>query len=316
MNRIYGILLIVLMTSVFCQSGEVDISLKLKKGDSFRFSIVTNSNIMQEMNGQKNETTSKMTLITVQTVDSVFSNGDYQIAMYYDSLQNEIANSLIQNKQQDELSQILNKTIVGKKFYMRITPKWKVLDISGVDEMMHNMLDKIMENEQFKANAQVKPMMEEFFKKNLSKDNFTKMFQHISGAFPDAPVKVGSTWNHDIVIDVGIAPINMKNIYRLKKIEDGRLIIALESSVIKNEKAEPTKIGPVEMRLQMEGTQTGDIILDSKNCWMKEMALDQKMDGTMKMKVAKGDQIQEMNIPMEIKTKVLMATINGDDAVK
>jgi hypothetical protein len=115
------------MTSAFCLSGEVDISLKLKKGDSFRFSIITNSNIMQEMNGQKNETNSKMTLITVQTVDSVFSNGDYLVAMHYDSLQNEIANSLMQNKQQDELSQILNKTIIGKKFYMRITPNGRCL---------------------------------------------------------------------------------------------------------------------------------------------------------------------------------------------
>jgi hypothetical protein len=160
-----------------------------------------------------------------------------------------------------------------------------VLEISGVEEMMSNMLNTMMENEQFKSNAQVKPMMEEFFKKNLSKDNFTKMFQHISGAFPDTPVKVGSTWNHDIVMDVGIAPINMKNNYRLKKIEDGRLIIALESSVIKNEKAEPTKIGPVEMLLQMEGTQTGDIILDSKNCWMKEMALDTGKTSDLKVEI-------------------------------
>jgi len=106
-----------LINLVCCQSNAIDISLNLKKGDSFKVSLITDSEIDQVINGQKNKTTSKMTIIAVQNIDSVLSNGDYLIAMRYDLLHNEMKQSLVQNPQQDELSQVLNKVMVGKTFW-------------------------------------------------------------------------------------------------------------------------------------------------------------------------------------------------------
>ena len=117
MNRSPLVLLALLINLVCCQSNAIDISLNLKKGDSFKVSLITDSEIDQVINGQKNKTTSKMTIIAVQNIDSVLSNGDYLIAMRYDLLHNEMKQSLVQNPQQDELSQVLNKVMVGKTFW-------------------------------------------------------------------------------------------------------------------------------------------------------------------------------------------------------
>lgn len=296
-----------------CQSQKTDISLKLKQHDSFKFRLDSRTEVDQEMDGEKNTTIGRIYLIAVQTVDTVYADGSYLISMYYDSLENVVDHSLSQDTASDPLSELLGNVMVRKAFYMRVTPKWQILDVMGLDIILKRMMDEMMASEQVKANAeQMKPVLEKLFAEQFSKEKFVKMFQTVSGAYPAKPVKAGDKWDYDEWIDVGMAAVKTTTQYELKEVENGLLKIQVKTNVNNNDSVPPTTPGSLEMKWDIKGIQEGEMILDSSNCLMSGTVLQQEMAGTMQMISGENEQRQETGIPIKMKRTINMITEKHD----
>ncbi|MDG5814023.1 DUF6263 family protein [Chitinispirillales bacterium ANBcel5] len=292
---------------------QIDISLRLNKGDSYKVKVVSTSNIEQSIEGQTFDVESEMVTIATQTVDSVFDDGTYLISMKYDSLHEETKSTsmpYLNEFGEDAASEMINEVLVGKKFYFRLTPKWKIVDISGVDEIMQGVIGAVLDQEEYKDQAlELYPVIEEFLSQIVSEEALVEMFQHVSGAFPDEPVAVGSKWDQSVSLNLGMAAMDVVTHYSLEEISAERIVLDFKSRVSKSDDIPTINLGPAEMKLSMEGEQNGKMVLDPVTFWPVKTTLEQDLAGDAEMVIPGMEGTGGMKIPMSTKTKTIMTTV-------
>jgi hypothetical protein len=291
------------------QSGEIDISLKLKKNDAFKVIVESVSTVDQEYHGRENRAQNKQTIVYVLKVDSLLSEGNYIVAMQYTTLSQGTPQSYDQNSGYVDIAHVLNQIITGKTFYLTITPQWKVIDVSGINVIRQEMFDTLMQNVLYKVNVtQLFPTIDEFLSESYSTENFKRMFQYLSGAFPDRPVSIGSRWKtYDILSTTGLQQ-KMRTEYQLKEVQNGRIRIAMKMR-LKQVFTKVSKEQQIESEEEVKGTQEGDVYLEQGRCCMKETIFSQNMKGTTKMKVTSNGQIKVMKYPTTINIETTMTTV-------
>ncbi len=169
-------------------------------------------------------------------------------------------------------------SMVGKPFVIKVDEEGKVLEVIGFDKIVSDMVDSIGGDESTKA--QVMASMKDQFNEQSIKDNFAQMFT----IFPNKEVKVGDTWDKTHSTG-GKMPAKFNTTYTVKEIEGDHVTLAAK-----------TKIGSSgEGDMQIDGTQTGNIIVDSKTGLMVNAEYDQDM---------------------QVKTKGVSITVTGKGKIK
>lgn len=150
--------------------------------------------------------------------------------------------------------------IVGKNFIIKVDEEGKVLEVNGFDKILTDMVDSMGMDENVKQ--QVAASLKDQFNDQAIKDQFAQVFT----IFPNKEIKVGDSWEKSYTTG-GKMAARFTTTYTAKEIEGDHVTLTTK-----------TKISSDKEDVKVDGTQTGNIIVDSKTGLMTNAEFDQKMD--------------------------------------
>jgi hypothetical protein len=263
-----------------CQSSKTAASGKmlkfnLEKGKGYDYEMVVDMDM--KMEGQ----TSKVTVDGDYSMKIVDENaGVKTVATTYNSVKMSM-NVMGMNIEMDSNKPVegdvdmkknpmgaMNKIMAGlinKPFMVKVNEEGDVLEVTGFDKIVSDMIDSLGLEEQQKEMA--KASMKDQFNDQSMKDNFAQMFT----IFPNKEVKVGDSWKktHSTVGKMGAV---YNTTYTVKDIDGDHVTLRTD-----------TKINSDKEGAEIDGTQTGNIIVDSKTGLM----INSEFDQNFKMKTDK-----------------------------
>ena len=142
------------------------------------------------------------------------------------------------------------RSIIGKKFTMRVDKEGKVLEIIGFDNLFAGMADSLGLDEE------AKQKMIQGIKQNLNDEDLKNSFTQVFYIFPQKEVKVGDSWTKDYDKG-GKLPAKYSTTYKVKDIEGDMVTLSADSKI------ESAKENTENMKV--EGTQTGTLLVDSRS---------------------------------------------------
>ncbi len=149
--------------------------------------------------------------------------------------------------------------LMNKPFIIKVDEEGNVLEVNGFEKILEGMIDSLPMDENVKK--QSKASLKEQFNEQSIKDNFAQIFT----IFPNKEVKVGDSWEKSYVTG-GKMGAKFTTTYKVKEIEGDHVTLSTNS-----------KITPSGTQGEVEGEQTGKILVDSKTGLMINATFDQDM---------------------------------------
>lgn len=156
--------------------------------------------------------------------------------------------------------------LTGKPFTMKVDAEGNVLELTGFDAVIKDMVAAMEIDEERKQKA-LASMKDQFNEQEL-KDQFAQIFT----IFPNKEVKVGDSWEKRFTAG-GKMKANFITTYTVKEI-DGELVTLKTKS----------RIEPVAGELEISGEQTGDVIINSKTGLIVNAKYEQDLKGNVQGK--------------------------------
>ena len=150
-------------------------------------------------------------------------------------------------------------SLVNKPFIIKVDAEGKVLEVSGFEKIINDMIDSLPGDESVKEQARAS--MKDQFNEQSIKDNFAQVFT----IFPNKEVKVGDSWEKSYNTG-GKMGAKFTSNYTVKDIDGDHVTLSTD-----------TKISPTGSDSEVEGKQTGTILVDSKTGLMINASFDQDM---------------------------------------
>jgi Family of unknown function (DUF6263) len=158
---------------------------------------------------------------------------------------------------------MMNKVIggmMGKKFVIKVNEEGKVLEVTGFEKIFADMIDSMGLDDKMKA--QVSASFKDQFSEQTIKDQFAQVFT----IFPNKEVKVGDSWEKTYSTG-GKMAATYTTTYTAKEIEGEHVTLTTK-----------TKIGSNGDSQDVNGTQSGNILVDSKTGLMISGEFDQDIE--------------------------------------
>jgi hypothetical protein len=115
---------------------------------------------------------------------------------------------------------------------------------------------------------------------NFSEESLKSTFEQTSNYFPDKPVKPGDSWNFTTSMASSGLAINIDMKLTLKSIEGNVVTLDGEGTVSTPEGYEQEMNG-MKVKVNLKGTQTGEIKLDRNTGWIISSTITQSFGGEM-----------------------------------
>ncbi len=177
------------------------------------------------------------------------------------------------NTDETKLSNMMNrmmKAMVGKSFVMKVNAEGKVLEITGIDEILKSMNSSMQD-----VPDEMRLPMSQMLSQQLDHENMKKMFEQIFFIFPNKHINIGDNW--DKTLDMGgMVPMRFNSNYKVKAIEGD--FVTLDVS---------TKILSTSSVLTLEGDQTGVMLVDSKTGLVVNAEFNQDINTTTEGMITK-----------------------------
>jgi Family of unknown function (DUF6263) len=149
--------------------------------------------------------------------------------------------------------------IVGKPFIMKVNEEGELVEVKGFQEILIGMVDAAGLGEETKA-VMMASLRDQFNEQTI-KDQFAQVFS----IFPNKEIKVGDTWEKNYTIG-GKMPSKNTTVYTVKEMDGDRVILGTK-----------TRIGS-NGEMDVNGSQTGDVVIDSRTGLMTSGEFDQNID--------------------------------------
>ena len=277
---------------------KVDLKLDLKKGQSYPLLATIDSKVVQTMGGQQQTIDQSMAIYYTMKVTDVAADGTMDVTVTYDRVRMNMKNpagniEYDSDKTKPEETPMMARGfagLVGSKLDLKITPKGKVTDVKGADELLKRMIDKMELQEPQKS------MVETQLKQQFGPEAIRKSFEQMTAFYPEKPVAPGESWTQKVPLAMGF-PILTETTYTLKEVKGDAVVIDMKGTVSTDPK-QPMKMGPQQMVYDLKGEQTGTITLDKSSGWIQTGKAQQNLDGSVKLQGGG----QDLEIPMKIQT--------------
>lgn len=277
--------------------------MRLKKGKTYKVYVETDQIIHQTMQGKEMETKQQIGFGFDFTTLDVARNGNMKVKVTYNTIRFRMRNPmgatvLYDSTKPDPPTNPMVKGFAGLKgqsFQVSFTPMGSVLEISGLDTLITNIIKSLKLPPGPKAK-----MAEDQLKKQFGNEAMKEMMENMMSIYPKNKVGVGSTWSKRVVVKSGF-PLIMDSTYKLTAYKGENAVLDVMSKVYPNPKGKPLFMGPVSMRYALGGTQKGTSEVSTKTGMSAVALLHQQMAGSMHLKTNEG---KSMTMPMRIKSTV------------
>lgn len=218
------------------------------KGDQKRSTLMKWNFDMEVVDSKKDIKTIKTTYKKIEMTMDMGMGGDQK--MEFSSEKEVDAMDFMQ------LPSKMFSIIKGKSFTMEVDEKGEIVSITGFDKIGESVIAEM------NLPAEMKPMMQQNFKKQFSDDNVKEMFGQWFDVYPGKHVKVGDTWKRNAKIS-GLQQ-TASTLYTVKNIKGNRVYVSGESKIA----GEKT-----------QGSLSSKLIIDSRTGLMLDGIFDQKSTG-------------------------------------
>lgn len=184
--------------------------------------------------------------------------------------------------------------LVGKSFYFEISPKGEVVEVSGTDEMIDDIVEDLGVEDEAKK-EQLRSALKKQYGTEVMQQNMKQAFAR----YPNAPVAVGESWLQNTA--QAMPPMLTETRFTLKSKEQNTYIIDFNSTLKADPNGEALEMQGMKIEYNLSGIQSGSSQIDAKTGWATKTSIEQDISGTMK--------VQGMEIPMSIKSTNLLETI-------
>lgn len=300
-------IIILLSTSFTIDYGKkIELKLNLKKGDKFYVLMDTEQDITQSMMGQEIEMDQAIKMGYDYDVVDILDNGDYKIQVTYRKIvyKQESQYASVNYDSDDENAELTPQTqgfaaLKDQSFNFTCDNKGNVKDVGGVDELMSDMVESMGESLSDEQKAMVKETLKGQFGDQAMKSNLANTMN----IYPDKKVGEGDEWSKDIKMNMSM-PMTLSNTWKLNSIKDGKAFVTINTIIKALSEAEPMKVQGMEMKYDLEGTQTGEMEIDIETGLAEKSVINQDIKGDM---IMSGEQLPEpMAVPINIKSKITL----------
>jgi hypothetical protein len=151
--------------------------------------------------------------------------------------------------------------IKGKSFIMQVNGKGEVVSVSGLDKIGEAVLSEM------NLPDEMKPMMQQNFKKQFNEDAVKQMFSQSFDIFPNRYVKVGDSWKRNT--SLAALKQEVATVYTVTNIRGSRVFLTGTSKLNSNDE-------------KKSGTQTARLIINARTGLVTDGVFDFKSnDGQM-----------------------------------
>jgi len=185
--------------------------------------------------------------------------------------------------------------LIGQSYTIKLTPKGKVLDVNGVEQLREAVLKKLP------AGADVSMGMNPVAM-YIDKASVKQMAEVNMGLYPDKPVNPGDSWTRETTMAVGFTMVTQSK-WTLQKEEAGVATIGLASTVRIDPNSPPMEAGGMKMKGNLTGTQEGAIQVAVATGLITASKERSRLKGEIQVG-ATADAQPMMTIPMTIDTQV------------
>lgn len=286
-NYLSIILIILIFSASTVQAkSKVLLRLNLQKNAVYEMNMQSNSDINQEMMGQNMKISQKLQMIFSFHVTDVLPNKNFQIQYSMDRMKMDVdvnGNQISFDSQNPDENSPLGpvlKAMNAMKVTFELTPLGKVTQVSGLDEVVQKIA----------ANPQLAQSMQMF----SNKENFQNFTEQTFSYIPENKISEGDKWSTQIKMP-SLMDSKVTMNFEVAGLSKGMLNLNVNSDV--NAQG-PVEQNGMKMDMNMTGTQSGTMAIDTNDGWARSSTLNQKFD--MKLKLKNPQTGADMEIPMKI----------------
>lgn len=181
--------------------------------------------------------------------------------------------------------------LVDQQMTIVVNEKGEVTEVKGMAEIFNNMIKSSGLDTIPTAAASL-----EAFKQQFSDEQFKKNFDESFNILPKTDVAIGDSWDINNNKNLMNMDVNTKTKYTLKSVEGDMAVVDIASDFTVEKNGEDA--GGVEMN--MKGTQTGTMKINTKTGLAADAKIDQDITATSKT--------MGMEIPMTIKGSIVISS--------
>nr|WP_298999197.1 DUF6263 family protein [uncultured Allomuricauda sp.] len=290
-NKFFGILVLIGMVglSPIQVLGQQKLAYSLKKDDSFKIKQEAKQLIIQELEGAKHELTNDLEAIfTFKVAGETASN--YIIEMAFEdfgmkttsNLQGVLINVKASEPEAGDLMSEIFNGLIGYQLEMIMQKDGKIIEVSGGNELVENMITKAGITDDFTKN-----LMRESLSKEFSSDGLAKSFEQMTYFYPTELVSVGDTWNNEFN-----GKLKAKNNWTLEKLDaDGSSISGTSEITVDTVENGTT--------MALAGNQQTSITTNAENGFIKAVTSESLAEG-----ISKVANLGDVEIPTSIKSTI------------
>jgi hypothetical protein len=192
--------------------------------------------------------------------------------------------------------------MVGRTLQVEYHADGRVVQIEGIDAMMQAMVEALDLPEGPSREA-----LETAMKSQMNPDTLKQMINMASGFYPDRPVARGESWDDRQKV-AGMMPMTIDTTYTLKDYDEQHATLDLVGKIGPNPDAQAPVVNGAELDAEMNGTQTGQTLINRKTGWPIRSSIDQNMVGGITVVAPDGNSFE---IDMTITGTVKMTTLEN-----
>lgn len=289
--------LVLLLLAIISFAQTYNISLNLKKGETYYTLSDIKMNMLQKVMGQ--EMPMKMNMLLGLSFNVLDSQKDvYNLEAKYSYLGTNV--SMIGQDymmaSDADLSIPPNKlmaAMVNVPFTMKVKSNGDVLEVVGYEKVLEAMKNALPDSPSTKE-----------FEKSYSKEQISQNFKSTFFAIPPKPVKIGETWNAVFVSKNNDIDISNNMTCKLEAVEGDVYKISYVGDLIAKEGTSMQREGMKMNVKKMDGKMSGTLLLDKKSSWVK----NSDNSGNLNMEI--DADINGTKMPMESKIDMVYKTTN------
>ncbi|MGY6561798.1 MAG: DUF6263 family protein [Luteibaculaceae bacterium] len=282
-----------------------DISLTLEVGKSYQQTMLTTSDINQQLFGQNMNT--KMEVAGTLVYDVISESEDFfTIDVYYQALKMsmEVVQGRVDFDSEDEnpesvFSRIL-ASIKSKPFQIELLKTGKIKSITGIERLYNHIMESFPELSELDKQQAIAQIDQAF-----GPDVFQGNLEMVTVIYPEKPIAVGEKWTVKNNL-AGTVAANIETEYLLKEIEGDNYILVGTSFMKTSDEDEPLSVDGLDLKYNLEGKITSLLKVDKNSGWLTKGEVLQDFSGTANI-VEGPDFPGGMEIPMKIKTNISVA---------
>lgn len=304
--------LIVLIFICTCAGKKMNLRLNLKQGMIHKYRCTTEQKISQTVQNQKLDMDQIVIMEYTYEVKEVDDAGNAVVEITHDKIgfMQDGPMGKIEYKsweEQDEKPLITRgfATLIDQNYTIKMTPQGRILEISGTDKIIDDML----KNFDLPADSVMIEQMRENLKNQYGNEAMKEVMEKTFVFYPDKPVGVGNSWSAKFNLTRGF-PMTLINAWKLRSIKNGKVHIDLYTKIEPNTKTSLMQIGDMKMSYVLSGEQKGYIIVDTLTGWMIESTTEQSFEGKVNIAGMFGEE-QKMEWPISITGTVTIETLGN-----